>query len=117
MTSWLTELNLLDDEAEIYLEDVRRFSHLRKADVMNCDIEYLESFNFDIQALAESHFTLTPAQVKLTSPKQFKIAHLPEQNKRITSHVKEFGRLHDGMGKMLMRYPHVHHIFRCPQLA
>jgi radical SAM superfamily enzyme YgiQ (UPF0313 family) len=117
MKSWLAELNLLDDEADIYLEDARRFSRLRKMDVMNCDIEYLESFNFDIQALVESHFTLTPAQVKLTSPKQFKIAHLPEQNKRITSHVKEFGRLHDGMGKMLMRYPHVHRIFRCPQLA
>jgi hypothetical protein len=51
----------------------------------------------------------------LTEPKQFKMAHLPEQNRQISGYVKEFGRLHDGMGKMLMRYPHVHRIFRRPQ--
>jgi hypothetical protein len=83
---------------------------------MNCDVEYIENFNFDIQALAESHFTLTPSQVKLNYPKQFKIVHLSAQNKQINSYVNEFGRLHDGMGKMLMRYPHVHRIFRRPQL-
>lgn len=116
MKKWLAELNLLNNDSETYLEEARRFSYLRKKDLMNCDVEYIENFNFDIQALAESHFTLTPSQVKLSSPKQFKIAHLSTQNKQINSYVKEFGRLHDGMGKMLMRYPHVHRIFRRPQL-
>jgi hypothetical protein len=117
MKSWLAELHLLDNESETYLDEARRFSRLRKMDLMNCDVEYVESFTFDVQALAASHFTMTPAQAKLTEPKHFKIAHLPEQNKQITGYVKEFGRLHDGMGKMLMRYPHVHRIFRRPQSA
>jgi radical SAM superfamily enzyme YgiQ (UPF0313 family) len=115
MKNWLAELNLLDDEANIYLEDARQFSRLRKMDLMNCDIEYEESFNFDFQALAESHFTLAPAEVKFISPKQFKITHSPEQNKKINTYIKEFGQLHDGMGKMLMRYPHIHRIFRSPK--
>lgn len=117
MKSWLAELHLMNDEMEAYLEEVRRFSRLRKMDLMNCDTEYVESFTFDVQALAASHFTLTPTQVKLPQPKHFRITHLPEQNKQITAYVKEFGRLHDGMGKMLMRYPHIHRIFRRPQLA
>ncbi len=117
MKSWLAELHLLDNESETYLDEACRFSRLRKMDLMNCDAEYVESFTFDFQALAASHFTMTPAQAKLTEPKHFKIAHLPEQNKQITGYVKEFGRLHDGMGKMLMRYPHVHRIFRRPQSA
>ena len=117
MKDWLTELHLLDSEAETYLEEIRRFSRLRKMDLMNCDTEFMESFTFDIQALAASHFTLSPAQVKLAQSKCFEITHIPDQRKQITAYVKEFGRLHDGMGKMLMRYPHVHRIFRRSQLA
>jgi radical SAM superfamily enzyme YgiQ (UPF0313 family) len=115
MKSWLAELSLLDSEAEAYLEEVHRFSRLRKMDLMNCDLQFVESFTFDVEALAASQFTLTPAQAKLAQPKPFKIAHLPDQSKQITAYAKEFGRQHDGMGKMLMRYPHIHRLFRRPQ--
>jgi len=117
MKKWLSESNLLNVDSEIYLDDLRRFSKLRKIDLMNCDIEYVESFSFDVEMLAASHFTLTPAQVKLDQPVHFKVAHLPEQSQQINTYVKEFGRQHDGMGKMLMRYPHVHRIFRRPAIA
>lgn len=115
MKSWLHELQMLDVDAQIYLDEISRFSRLRKMDLMNCDVEFVEPFTFDLEALAASHFTLLPTDVKLTEPKQFKVAHLPDQNRQISGYVKEFGRLHDGMGKMLMRYPHVHRIFRRPQ--
>lgn len=117
MKDWLAELGLLDSEAEIYLEEVRRFSRLRKMDLLNISSECVESFIFDVEALAASHFTLTPAQVKLSQPQRFKINHLPDQSKQISAYIKEFGSLHDGLGKMLMRYPHVHRLFRRPQLA
>jgi hypothetical protein len=89
---------------------------MRKIDILNCDIEYIEMFNYDIQALIESNFTLTPKQVQLSSPRQFKISHGPEQSNQIKVYINEFGRSHDGLGKMLMRYPHIHRIFRRPQL-
>jgi hypothetical protein len=117
MKKWLSELNLLNVDSNIYLDDLRRFSKLRKMDLMNCDIEYVESFSFDVEKLATSHFTLTPAQVKLDQPIHFKVMHMPEQSQQINTYVKEFGRQHDGMGKMLMRYPHVHRIFRRPAIA
>lgn len=116
MKEWLAELNLLSVDVDKYIDDIRRFSKLRKMDLMNCDIEYNEIFSFDVEKLSASHFTLTPKQVKLDYPKSFKIAHLPEQSQQINTYVKEFGRLHDGMGKMLMRYPHVHRIFRQTEL-
>jgi radical SAM superfamily enzyme YgiQ (UPF0313 family) len=116
MKEWLSELNLLSTDADMYIDDMRRFSNLRKMDIMNCDIEYNEIFSFDVEKLAASHFTLTPAQVKLDQPKNFRVKHLPEQSQQINTYVKEFGRLHDGMGKMLMRYPHVHRIFRRTEL-
>lgn len=115
MKCWLSELQKLDSEAEAYLEEIRRFSRLRKMDLMNCNLQFVESFTFDIEALAASHFTLAPAQVKLSQPKQFKISHSPDQSNQITAYAKEFGRLYDGLGKMLMRYPHVHRLFRRPQ--
>lgn len=114
MKAWLAELGLLDSAAESYLEDIRRFSKLRKTDLLNCDSEFIDDFAFDVEALAASHFTLTPPQVKLPRPKRFRISHLSDQSKQIAAYVKEFGRLHDGMGKMLMRYPHVHRLFRRP---
>ena len=117
MKKLLVELGTLDTEVECYLDEIRRFSRLRKVDLMDCDVEHVESFTFDIEALAESHFTLSPAQAKLPQPRQFRISHRPEQNKQIKAYVKEFGRHHDGMGKMLMRYPHIHRIFRRPQIA
>ncbi|MCX7177188.1 MAG: cobalamin-dependent protein [Proteobacteria bacterium] len=117
MKSWLVELGLLNSEGEAYLDEVRRFSRLRKMDLMDCDTQFVENFTFDVEALAASHFTVTPTQVRLPEPRRYKIAHLPEQSKQITAYVKEFGRLHDGMGKMLMRYPHIHRLFRRPQPA
>ena len=116
MKEWLSELNLLSVDEDMYINDMRRFSKLRKIDIMNCDIEYNEIFSFDVEKLAASHFTLTPAQAKLDQPKNFRVTHLPEQSQQINIYVKEFGRLHDGMGKMLMRYPHVHRIFRRTEL-
>lgn len=58
MKEWLSELNLLSVDEDMYINDMRRFSKLRKIDIMNCDIEYNEIFSFDVEKLAASHFTL-----------------------------------------------------------
>ena len=34
-----------------------------------------------------------------------------------SAYTKEFGSSHDGLGKMLMRYPHVHRMFRRAEAA
>ena len=117
MKSWLSELNLLDSETEKYLDEACRFSHLRKINVMGNEDIFIESFNFDFRALEESGFKLLINEIKLNTPKQFKITHSSQQHKKIAGYIKEFGKIHDGLGKMLMRYPHVHRIFRHAQPA
>ncbi|MDC0422962.1 cobalamin-dependent protein [Methylophilaceae bacterium] len=117
MKSWLSELNILDSESEKYLDESCRFSHLRKINLMGNENEFIESFNFDFKALEQSGFKLLAKEIKLKSPTKFKITHSFQQHKKINSYIKEFGRLHDGLGKMLMRYPHVHRIFRQVQSA
>ena len=117
MKSWLSELNILDPETEQYLDEACRFSHFRKIDLMGNDNEFIESFNFDFRALEESGFKLLINEIKLNTPKQFKITHSSQQHKKIDEFIKEFGKIHDGLGKMLMRYPHVYRIFRHVQPA
>ena len=117
MKSWLKELNILDPETEKYLDETCRFSHLRKINVMGNEDIFIESFNFDFKALEESGFKLIAKEIKLKSPIKFKITHSSQQHKKIAGYIKEFGKIHDGLGKMLMRYPHVHRIFRHAQPA
>ena len=117
MKSWLKELNILDPETEKYLDETCRFSHLRKINLMGNEDIFIESFNFDFKALEESGFKLIAKEIKLKSPTKFKITHSSHQHKKIDGYIKEFGKIHDGLGKMLMRYPHVHRIFRHAQSA
>ena len=117
MKSWLKELNILDPETEKYLDETCRFSHLRKINLMGNEDIFIESFNFDFKALEESGFKLIAKEIKLKSPIKFKITHSSQQHKKIDGYIKEFGKIHDGLGKMLMRYPHVHRIFRHAQPA
>lgn len=114
MKRWLGEQNLLDAGTEAYLDEMQRFSRLRKMGLLDCDTQFCEVFSYDLEALSASHFTLSPQQAKLSRPRRYAIAHTPEQRTQIKAYAKEFGGARDGMGKMLMRYPHVHRIFRRP---
>ena len=117
MKRWLSKLNILDPETEKYLDEACRFSYLRKINLMGNENEFIESFNFDFKALEESGFKLVANEIKLKSPTKFKITHSSQQHKKINTYIKEFGQVHDGLGKMLMRYPHVYKIFRHAQSA
>jgi hypothetical protein len=117
MNKWMGELLLLTAETKVYIDELRRFSLLRKGGLMNYEAEHVESFSYNIVLLEDSHFTLSPSEIKLDKPKKFKIAHTPEQKIKIQTYSKEFGNHHDGMGKMLMRYPHIHRIFRRSQVV
>ena len=117
MKSWLKELNILDPETEKYLDETCRFSHLRKINLMGNEDVFIESFNFDFKALEESGFKLIAKEIKLKAPTKFKISHSSQQHEKIDGYIKEFGKIHDGLGKMLMRYPHVYRIFRHAQPA
>ena len=110
--NWFSELKILDPETSKYLDELGRFSFLRKSNLMGDEAEFIESFNFDFVALQKSQFSLPIKKIKLKIPRKFKISHSIKQNKKIKSYINLFGQKQDGLGKMLMLHPHVHRLFR-----
>jgi radical SAM superfamily enzyme YgiQ (UPF0313 family) len=108
----LAERGQLDALTSDYLDECRRFSHLRKANLTQFDEEFVETFWFDLKMLEDRHFEILPGEARLAAPRSYSVAHLPAQREQLSAYVKEFGRSHDGLGKMVMRYPHLHRVFR-----
>jgi len=108
----LDEQNRLDEATKVFLTECRRFSHLRKTDLIHYETEFVEAFSFDLAKLEATHFEASPEEAKLAQPRRYTVTHLPPQRKQLSSYMKEFGNSRDGLGKMLMRYPHLHRVFR-----
>lgn len=112
LASWLDEKNRLDDSTRVFLEEYRRFSQLRKTDLTHYEEEFVETFSLDLMRLEETHFEASLEETRLAKPRRYSVTHSPSQREQLSAYVKEFGNSHDGLGKMLMRYPHLHRVFR-----
>ena len=112
LATLLDEQNRLDDATKALLAEYRRFSHLRKTDLVHCDGEFVETFSFDLERLEATHFQASPEEARLAAPTRYTVTHLPPQRTQLSAYMKEFGDSRDGLGKMLMRYPHLHRVFR-----
>lgn len=110
--TWLEEQGRLDDMNRDYLEECCRFSCLRKKNLMRHDLKFAESFFFDMQMLDKHDFSVSPQDAWHRAPQRYMVTHLPAQQEQIAAYRQEFGSSPDGLGKMLMRYPHIHRIFR-----
>ncbi|MCR9214733.1 MAG: cobalamin-dependent protein [Proteobacteria bacterium] len=114
MKVWLKELGRLDDLMEAYIDDLERFSLMRKHRLLSSEDEEVDHFSFDMVAVEDKSFQVLPEHVHVGELSQFVISHLPHQRELIGSYASEFGDTFDGLGKMLMRYPHIHRLFRKP---
>jgi len=113
LRAWLAELGRLDAATAEFLDELKVFSRMRKANLTDFDTVIEGVFRFDMKAQERANFALPPAEVSLGgAPGHFRIAHTPAQQEQLSAYVREFGKTHDGLGKMLMRYPHVHRVFR-----
>jgi Fe-S oxidoreductase len=112
LRAWLEELGRLDDLHAEYIDELARFSSLRKTKLIEYDSVLEGRFFFDMRALEDAQFALPAEESRMNSVRTFRITHNERQRERLAAYVKEFGNSHDGLGKMLMRYPHVHRMFR-----
>lgn len=117
LTAWLKELGLLDELLAAYVDDLARFSLMRKVDLTNYDAEIDGVFTFDMRAQEKAEFGASAEATRLEKQQRFVVAHTLGQRRQLAEFVKEFGSSHDGRGKMLMRYPHVHRMFRRVEAA
>jgi len=114
MGDWLKELGQLDNLMQSYLDDLQRFSFLRKQHILSTKHDCSEVFSFDLKKVENNSFKILPEQAAISSKKIFWLSHNLQQGKLIANYTGEFGGTLDGLGKMLMRYPHIHHLFRIP---
>ncbi|MBS0546249.1 MAG: cobalamin-dependent protein [Proteobacteria bacterium] len=117
MKSWLAKLGRLDAMTEQYIDELCRFSCMRKADLTNYEAVLRDAFHFDMKAQERADFSASAGETRLGSEQTFVVAHTPSQRETLSAYTKEFGSSHDGLGKMLMRYPHVHRMFRRAEAA
>ncbi len=117
MKAWLNELGRLDDVTADYVDELGRFSCMRKADLIDYEAVLEDAFHFDMKAQERANFSATADATRLISEQKFVVAHTPSQRETLSAYTKEFGSSHDGLGKMLMRYPHVHRMFRRAEAA
>jgi len=104
-----------DKLLEKYLNELEKYSLLRKSDIfINNDFE--NNFYFDFKKIEKFNFDIKPNKFYKNKKINFSISHNNSQKKLINSFNNEFGNTFDGLGKMLMRYPHVHRLFRKPKI-
>ena len=114
MKEWLKELERLDDVTHSYLDDLCRYSLLRKQNLLESRKEVEGTFSFDLAEIENKAFQVQPDTVMMSSSRRFKLAYDSRQRETIDRYEKELGGSFDGLGKMLMRYPHIHRLFRRP---
>lgn len=111
----LEERGALSEQTAMYLDDLQRYSYLRKQNILEADRKIVEDFSFDLPQIESEAFQTRPDRARLSGRTRFSIAHSTRQKELIEQYAGEFGHSFDGLGKMLMRYPHVHRLFRSSQ--
>ena len=114
MKNWLISLKKYDDLTASYLNDLEMFSLKRKNSLLksqeNNNLKGIISF--DLVAASKQSYSLLPKEISLLEKKEI-IFFLDEHQKKLLSNrLREFSKSLDGIGKMLMAYPHIHHLFR-----
>lgn len=112
LRQWLGELGRLDETMSEYIDDLARYSRMRKIQLTDYDAVFEGVFRFDMKAQELTNFATPVAATRLREARTLVVAHTTTQREQLSTYVREFGKSHDGLGKMLMRYPHVHRVFR-----
>jgi len=112
MTNCLNEAGLLNEDMTEYLKELERISFLRKSRLTEYEAEFVEEFSFNMPQLVEAGFCGPPKAYRLAKPQRYKVNHQPRQRAKLEEYTNEFGNTIDGLGKMLMRHPHMHRVFR-----
>jgi hypothetical protein len=107
----LASTNRLSSSVEEYLNELKLYSLLRKRSLLNLSEEITGTFSINLELMQKREFALNGDEVLLSAKKRFNLTHDENQKLLIKQYSSEFGASLDGLGKMLMRYPHIHLLF------
>jgi len=88
-----------------YLNQLKKFSLLRKRQILDTSDHSEGHFDFDFPAMVAANFSDDPMDFQLNHPIQCIIRHDAEQTGLIDSYVHAFGTTIDGLGRIMMMAP------------
>ncbi len=107
--------NAYDEILFQYLKELEIYSLLRKSNIL-IDNRFENNFSFNFKIIEKRNFEICPKKFFKKNKFNILVTHNTSQKKIINNFNNEFGRNFDGLGKMLMRYPHVYKLFRRPKI-
>ena len=100
---FLMEKGKMTDEIANYLENLERFSLLRKRSFKDTHLEYVETFEYDFKNIAERNFEIDPSQIQRCAPLAFRIKHNPDQISLIQNALNIYGESTSGLARLIQR--------------
>ena len=89
--------------ADGYLDDLSRFSIMRKSEILDTERPQVGQFNYDFAKLMESKFTVDPAEAYHPEGVAVEIYHSDQQRDLISGYVNQYGTTLIGLGRILIR--------------
>lgn len=117
MKEYLQEKGVKSQILFDYLEELKRYSLLKRCDVINLDFSEKQLFYFDFISFSESRFVGSPAEYKLSEPIEMIFSHSDEQKEMIKKNIDEYGASIDGLSRIIMNRIHHSKLYRQPVLA
>lgn len=93
----------LSPELESYLSELKDFSLLRKAEVLNTTLSYRRVYHYDFPALLERKFEAEPGDYHRPEGVEVEILHTGEQRALIESYIRQYTTTLIGLGRILLR--------------
>lgn len=93
-----------------YLDELERYSLLKKSALLAVDEILADDFSFDFAALESAGFHAHPAAHQLPA-RRLHFEHTAEQRELIAGYIKQYGTTLNGLGRILLR-SHVNKLHR-----
>lgn len=93
----------LDKRIEEYLDELKRFSLLKKRALLEFDHIAVEKFTYDFLALAQNGFKSDPFEHRTPAGTVIRFAHTDEQQKLLSAYAKQYGSDINGLGRIMFR--------------
>jgi radical SAM superfamily enzyme YgiQ (UPF0313 family) len=94
---------LLNKDCSSYLNELKRFSLMRKAKIFAVDKKSEDTFHYDFVQLLDSNFAKDPFKLKRPEGMSIETYHTKRQQSVIEGYIDQFGTTLVGLGRILNR--------------
>jgi radical SAM superfamily enzyme YgiQ (UPF0313 family) len=108
---YLLEEDICDDLTAKYLDQLKRYSMLRKDSMLEVERAEKETFDFDFVSLERENFGVEPSEFARSKAVEIEFSHSPEQSELISTYIHQYGTDVVGLGRILIR-SHVNKLYR-----